>query len=655
MNLLNQVQQLFDQLHPSAQWLLRSSWQAGVLAILILILQFTIGRRLTARWRYNLWLLVLIRLLLPVVPPSPISIHNLLTRAEAPATPVPTPDSAGALQVETLGVVFPDSPPIELAAPSPKPIPPPPPARSWLIPTLAILYLTILLLLLSRILFATIKLSLQSRRFKPITNPAVIDLLNEAKKHLHIRRNIALLEASDLSTPALMGLLRPRILLPTHILENFEPAELRLILLHELAHFRRHDIAVNWLATLLQSLHWFNPLIALAFSRLRAERELACDELVLDASEQPQRRQYGNTMIKLLQAFSPGKALPGAVGILEGKAPLRRRITMIAQFKSRRHLSALPILIIALLAMICLTDSAVGQQGQTQPQRGGGGGDRGGNAVPAGHGHGHGGGGFAGGAAPAQARLSSDDDSSNEAATAATRAILRRKLPEIKFQELPLAEAIAFIQDVTGLNIYTDWRAIEGHLGAGRDLQITLKLKDVPASEVLRLVLREAAPELRYEVQSGIVIISPNPSQPVAIIKAYAVDDLTRDIRHFKKYQKTLEENLQSATDPDHKAKYRQELEQLEQNIDQQASQRLNELVQLIETTVAPFAPSGLAVKSFGGKLIVTADEAGHQEVAKVLQMLGHKPDRDQAIDPVDGKASKPVENKTTAPKTGSN
>jgi beta-lactamase regulating signal transducer with metallopeptidase domain len=62
-------------------------------------------------------------------------------------------------------------------------------------------------------------------------------------------------------------------------LRSFSTEELRFVFLHELAHVRRRDILMSWLMALLQVVHWFNPLVWFAFSRWRADRELACDAL----------------------------------------------------------------------------------------------------------------------------------------------------------------------------------------------------------------------------------------------------------------------------------------------------------------------------------------------------------------------------------------
>src|SRR4051812_4969280 len=71
----------------AGQWLLRASWQAAILALLLLLITWLARSRLSARMRYNLWMLVVLRLILPALPSSPLSIQNLLTPLEKP-TPV---------------------------------------------------------------------------------------------------------------------------------------------------------------------------------------------------------------------------------------------------------------------------------------------------------------------------------------------------------------------------------------------------------------------------------------------------------------------------------------------------------------------------------------------------------------------------------------
>ena len=77
------MQEFFESYHlPS---LLKASWQAAVLILLVLIVQWAFGRRLSPRWRYGLWLLVVVRLALPWTMPSPVSVFNWLSFPEGSA------------------------------------------------------------------------------------------------------------------------------------------------------------------------------------------------------------------------------------------------------------------------------------------------------------------------------------------------------------------------------------------------------------------------------------------------------------------------------------------------------------------------------------------------------------------------------------------
>ena len=71
---------------------------------------------------------------------------------------------------------------------------------------------------------------------------------------------------------------------------------------------------------LLQVLHWFNPLVWLAFHRMQSDRELACDALVLTHARSGESEDYGRTIVSLLERFSHPKRLPSMAGILETKS-----------------------------------------------------------------------------------------------------------------------------------------------------------------------------------------------------------------------------------------------------------------------------------------------------------------------------------------------
>jgi beta-lactamase regulating signal transducer with metallopeptidase domain len=123
----------------------------------------------------------------------------------------------------------------------------------------------------------------------------VLDLLEDRKLQMGVRTPLVLVETASVTSPALLGFIQPRLLLPAGLIANFSATELRYVFLHELGHLRRSDIPMNWLLSLLLVILWFNPLVWYAFSRLRADRELACDALALaHAGESDQPALWAN-------------------------------------------------------------------------------------------------------------------------------------------------------------------------------------------------------------------------------------------------------------------------------------------------------------------------------------------------------------------------
>jgi hypothetical protein len=168
---------------------------------------------------------------------------------------------------------------------------------------------------------------------------------------------VTLIETEAIESPTLFGFVRPRLLLPAGLASSFTPQELRHVFLHELAHIKRHDVLAGWVMLGLQTLHWFNPLVWLAFHRLRADRELACDELALSYARPGENESYGLTIVKLLERFSQSAWAPSLAGILETKQQMKERISMIAKFHKTDRGLALALSLFAGLALVTLTDA----------------------------------------------------------------------------------------------------------------------------------------------------------------------------------------------------------------------------------------------------------------------------------------------------------
>jgi beta-lactamase regulating signal transducer with metallopeptidase domain len=297
-------------------WLLEASWQASVLAALVLSLQWALRGRLNPRWHHALWLLVVARLMLPVLPESTLSLFQF--------APSPPPNIA---QTVTAPIFPHELPPLIRSVPTLSPqysfsaftiL-----ALIWLVAALGLLILTWLV---------NHRFARHVATAPPVVNPRLLKLAGTAQNELGIHRSLRIIESAQVQSPAIMGLFYPTLILPTEVGSRFSDDELRFIFLHEFAHLKRGDLFLQWVVALLQILHWFNPVLWYAFRRMRIDREPATDALVLSRAGEAQKESYGKVLVKLLEHYHTRHSLPTLVGILEDKDQFKRRFSLIVRF-----------------------------------------------------------------------------------------------------------------------------------------------------------------------------------------------------------------------------------------------------------------------------------------------------------------------------------
>ena len=148
--------------------------------------------------------------------------------------------------------------------------------------------------------------------------------------------------------PAVVGVVRPRIVAPADFVTRFGAPERDLILAHERAHLRRGDAAVNALACAAQCLCWFNPLVHLAARLLRIDQELACDATVIGRFPQ-MRRAYAELLLKTQLATQP---LPlGCHWPAASAHPLKKRIAMLGSPLPQRAMRGMGLVVAAALSL----------------------------------------------------------------------------------------------------------------------------------------------------------------------------------------------------------------------------------------------------------------------------------------------------------------
>ncbi|MDD5698134.1 MAG: M56 family metallopeptidase [Victivallaceae bacterium] len=312
------------------QWLLANSVKGAVLALAILLVQFVFTKHIPLKWKYFMWMLLAVRLAMPPLFESEASFFNIKAlwsndnREKTLVIPVAeTPALSNAVSRA--------KPPIAVSGKKP------PIAVSGKTYSLSEIIFRVwsagALALLFWIVFKNCRFLALVRREKPVLENHWLALLESCKEELGIYTPVQMLETSCVKSPALMGFIRPRFLLPRRIFESMTENELRMVFLHELIHLKRGDVIVNWLISFIQALHWFNPLVWLGFGMMREQREQVCDEAVISFMGPEENKVYGKAIVKLLE-FSPDiSAVKGMTCILEDRKQIERRMKMIKGFR----------------------------------------------------------------------------------------------------------------------------------------------------------------------------------------------------------------------------------------------------------------------------------------------------------------------------------
>ena len=181
-----------------------------------------------------------------------------------------------------------------------------------------------------------IKSSLRLRTIKrsalPLQNPEVHRLYNRCLNEMKITRNIPVYSTAFLKSPIIVGLLKPCIYLPIHLISDYHESDMRYMLLHELQHYRHKDAIANYLMNFAGVLYWFNPVVWFALREMRNDREVACDTSVLKMLDENDYENYGNTLINFVEKVSISP-FPFAASLSGNMKQMKRRIINIASYE----------------------------------------------------------------------------------------------------------------------------------------------------------------------------------------------------------------------------------------------------------------------------------------------------------------------------------
>lgn len=306
------------------------SW---VTAGAIIFLRLLFRKHLSARSKYLLWLLLLVRLMLPALPESPSSVMNL-TKAPAPVTEA-TPISQQSVQ--TTVAEHKEAPIATMASTRSHPT-----SRQIMF----VIWLSGMLLCGGTYAVMTVKTVLRLRSMEEISSPGVQNRCEAIRKQLGIHGKITLRYGDR---AMIGGLLHPTLILPRELTGQ----RLKAAMTHELMHYKSGDLWIAAWWRVLCCIYWFNPAVWLCFFWARRDCERACDQRVLD-SESVSPAVYAALLYE--EATMKPKIRVGTTAF--GGGGLKERIRGIADYrKPKTTMTVLAIVLCLLISACTLTGS----------------------------------------------------------------------------------------------------------------------------------------------------------------------------------------------------------------------------------------------------------------------------------------------------------
>ena len=321
--------------------LLRMSLTAGAAVCVVLLLRLLL-RRAPRIFSYALWGVVLFRLLCPAAPPLGLSLFGLpealgAERGEAAAQSAApsqvwelTPADGGRAPAEADGpAAAPETGPVPVPAADPGPE-----AGGTAVTAAGLVWAAGAAALAARGIGSYVRLRRRLRGAVPLGEGVWL--------------------AGSIPSPFVLGFLRPRIYLPA----GLEEGERGYILLHERIHIRRGDHIFRLLAYGALCLHWFNPLVWLAFLLAGRDMELSCDEAVIRRLGEEVRADYAASLLRLAGGSGPVPAF--------GSGDTGGRIRHLAAWRRPGRQAILAGAAVCAAAALCLLTNPAGQAGPAE-------------------------------------------------------------------------------------------------------------------------------------------------------------------------------------------------------------------------------------------------------------------------------------------------
>lgn len=165
---------------------------------------------------------------------------------------------------------------------------------------------------------------------RKVTDEKTVALLENVRRKLKVEEHISLYTNPLAASPAIIGIREPFVILPE---SGIDENQLPFVLHHELIHLKRKDLWYKWLFQLVICIHWFNPLLYLFGKKLNMDCELSCDERVVSVLGEQERKVYGNVLLDAAELKMKYKNNVLSTTLVEDKRNLKERLSGIIHYK----------------------------------------------------------------------------------------------------------------------------------------------------------------------------------------------------------------------------------------------------------------------------------------------------------------------------------
>lgn len=208
-----------------------------------------------------------------------------------------------------------------------------------------------------------LKFRLSIKQCLPVTDPELLDLLNAQKVQLGITNEVAIYISPKVSTPMLVGLVKPIIVLPDQPLDKVGA---KYVFNHELVHFKQGDLWMKLLVVLITALHWFNPVVYLLQQELNRRSEWACDQTVAEELSAVERKQYAQVILEAMMVQTTQPTVFGTAFVTVSRSTkkhIERRLTIMLATKRMNITKYIMSLVMAMAIMGFATIPVIAAEG----------------------------------------------------------------------------------------------------------------------------------------------------------------------------------------------------------------------------------------------------------------------------------------------------